>query len=31
MESTEELAPRDFWKALGFLENENLVPVKDEL
>ncbi|EEZ97529.1 venom carboxylesterase-6 [Tribolium castaneum] len=31
VETLKELAPRDFWKSLGFLENQNLVLLKDEL
>lgn len=31
IETSNELAPREFWKSLGFLENQNLVLIKDEL
>ncbi|XP_044261974.1 venom carboxylesterase-6-like [Tribolium madens] len=31
VETLKELGPRDFWKSLGFLENQNLVLLKDEL
>lgn len=31
VETVKNLAPREFWQSLGFLENQNLVLMKDEL